>query len=946
MKLNLIHILALALLISIMPDVESKADPQRLLGENGAYFWSESDLKIEPLYPLAGGRRLMMLWSEQMAETGRRLNFLQLIGHQGKSLYNPPIILNNSDKFTRGMHSAIDRSGNIFVAWEEIEDKTDSETFVFLQKYNRDGIAMWGNKGVNSMLPVNEHIYSWRIYPDELGGVYIIYKNRVTALDANGNLREDWLWQDTDFDLVGYTYPDGIGGFWYSVPSFIFIDWERAEKPVIYNHVNYKGEKLWDEPSWFKGEPSPGSRYYTRVRAFLMMVDNGILCKYSNVDRQLRSIRKIDQRVEIDQIVNDEDVGVGICMVDEKGVFKGENYVHKISERNDRLRFYKLLDGRVLILHLEGDDETLELWTTLYDPLRNNFPWSKFPWYKRSKLIGKWLVDEEHKHLPEIRLKSETGISQTSTGDIIIPVNLVERMGEKRHWSEVYRISLKGKHKWKKPIIIEHMLTKPQPNEVSLKTPPMFPLNIRYETRALPASEDGCWLAAYGIENDEKSRININLYNKKGKLSTSDINVPGYNVRNPAKTIMVWNDDEGNCRILFEQEHKGLTLQTLDPDGYILGDPDGEIIVPLSSKCPLVKSIRIDNQILIAWIPDPFSRRKIDLIPRLSALDLTGEQLWTIDIGDNLQVFPRTNFRIVVAPDKRHILIALLNVQGNYPLLCWFDISKGELVWTKELFRDEIRQGNSEYKGGKSGCEVLIGEDEIYCVFWSHWSELVIMRLNHSGDFLWDELYRRQEGRDDGFIGAAFRTPIGIYVAKQKSSWTRTAAWARNILPEGIRGKHSSSFYENNSEKSSSGASGKLFTLIPGSENLWLVPTVNRELGIQCVDHYSHRLMGPQGKIPQSFEEYRHKRNVGSMTACSDGSDGIWVVWGVNPQVLHLEYENRIITGWSDDGMFVFEGSKLKSTQIFPLTDHKLAVTASEYDYRQSGRVYLLQVLE
>jgi hypothetical protein len=927
-------------LISMLLNIDLNANPQRMLGEDGVYFWSESNLQMEPLYPIAGGERLMMLWSEQLAESGRRVNYMQIIDPDSKTGGNQPIVLNNPEMPTRGLRSASDRKGNIFVAWEEKVQDDSTESSTIIQKYDPDGNLRWGDSGINISLEFSKNSYSSDLYPDELGGLYLKNKNHIIALNENGDLRDDWLWQENDlttsdndsasqsnsYSVIDRIYIDNKGGFWYSCMPAV-TNWTEVSK---FNHVTYKGDILWKEPNRFVDEDYTANKY-GRERNFQLLVDNGMLYTFSNKEQYSRMVISSEE-------VN-EDLGAGIFMVDNNGVSKGDNYIHKICKTDNYFRLHKLLDGNVLILYCDYFIESTELWATIYDPINNSFPWKK-----KGKLVCNWKNKVNNDKLPEITTK-ELGVTQSSNGDIIIPVDLSSKSEGERYWSEIYRISLKGKRKWRKPIVIEHYKQEKVQKEDLVSSHPMIRTDIRYQTFAFPAPKKGFWLANYIIDDREDSFIDISIYNKKGKRQKSELNTPIFDIRNSIKPCIVWKDDEDNHRILFSQQKRGFTLQTLDQEGIIIGNPNGELIVPLSAESPLVSAVRVENQVLIAWIADPYGKKKSDHVPKLSALDLSGRLEWTIELCDLLKVYKNTNIEIVAAPDNKHVAITLIDSESDHPIIFWIDISIGELVWQKDLFSDGIRHGDS-YDNGRSACDILINKEDVYVVFWSRWNELIIQRFDHSGNILWEEPYRRQEGRDDGLVGAAFRKPLGIYVVKQKGNIDVTYSWARNITPDGTRGSHSAYPYETTSKHESSGGHEKLFTLIPGSENLWIVPTVNRDLGIQCLDHYSTRIMGGLGRIPKSFESIRYDFNGDSMQAFSDGSDGMWAVWGSIPEVLHLEYENKIVTGWSDIGLMVFKNIRgISSYQSFPLSNHYFAVTVNTYDYNQSARNYYFQIL-
>ena len=129
----------LAIAFLLLPADACNAEPHRLLGEEGAYFWSQSGDVVYGLFPINNSQRVMQVWSSRLAENGSRHVFMQIVNNDGSTVFEQPFQLNLPEMSVISGSATSDREGNIYAAWLSNNPWDPFYPVIFVQKFNPDG---------------------------------------------------------------------------------------------------------------------------------------------------------------------------------------------------------------------------------------------------------------------------------------------------------------------------------------------------------------------------------------------------------------------------------------------------------------------------------------------------------------------------------------------------------------------------------------------------------------------------------------------------------------------------------------------------------------------------------------------------------------------------------------------------------------------------------------
>lgn len=235
----------------------SFAEPHRLLGDNGAYFWSMSQPVNHGFVSIDDGRKVISTWSEKRASDGLRQIYRQIFDGDGNTTFNPPQLLSDPRYRTMLGASCTDEAGFYYVAWLSFSDENPTVAWLYAQKFDADGRELWGRQaGVIANVQVNpteEYMYlghhtTQKVIPNDQGGCYYLSCYGYFALDEDGELRQNWPWHNLQFgpdSLLQGAFSDDSGGFWVT---------ERilGDQHIGFNHYYANGDRLTDEFGQFQ----------------------------------------------------------------------------------------------------------------------------------------------------------------------------------------------------------------------------------------------------------------------------------------------------------------------------------------------------------------------------------------------------------------------------------------------------------------------------------------------------------------------------------------------------------------------------------------------------------------------------------------------------------------------------------------------------------------------
>ena len=923
------------------------AEPQRLFDGSGAMYWSNSNIEYSGLYPLFGGELMVRIWSECRMEDGDRVNRLQIVNLGGENQYDPPLQLNVPGSLTNGISSFSDALGNVFAVWVELKHGKKDILCLIGQKIDSEGELLWGEYGsiiwrTDEKSGLANQIGEFA--PDDRGGFYLIRRNRILAFGNNGALRQDWQWSDQQPDtnfIYHLPIPDQRGGVWVKARTKHRA--RRFDKSDPLNHIDYEGRLLWKEPRRSNMEENLSTAGIMGDPSLVLGLSGGGLCAYETGVPDFRSEGGRSSRYRPAR-------SSGIFQIDENGKFRGDKYHHPICQEGENLKLIRLQDNRILILYQIKSREEVSLWGNLYCTYVN-----KLLWGSEGVRLGTWQSCEGFNSPPEIATYDECKIALLENGDVIIPVGLNYKYRQRHRWVELYKISRAGKKRWKKPVIINDYRKEggESGNIDGLQSKQTYDEYRFRMGNSFTGPGGRFWVEdQYGDDRDFETG-NFNLYSNSGKtLIEQPLNL-GTTRRNQTETIVAWHDVDGNYRILLFQSYLGYIFQVLNDSGKVIGSPAGQLVLPVENVKANAKAVMTEDMVLVARHHTDLTLGYGNYNPCLTAFDLNGGLLWDLPLDDEVFTNPERDHDLIIGPDMDHATVMFISAIDHVPcpVIFWVDLADGQTTWKSYLYPEKGRRFWSRTYIPQHICSICVDDSAIYAATWSKKDRLYVYKLDYNGELSWDEPYSHQEGSDDFLIDITPRPGGGIYVAKQKGNLRAATAWARSILPNGIRGRTTIYF----SKKHAPGYSfnrKKYFTLFTSGINLWLIPRSYCGVGIQCVAPIAKCLLGETGWNPDFFHDSKSHLSGGGMLGCSDDNGGAWVLWNKKGlKVIHFDAEAGSDEYWRENGYPVFRASGDDGPDSdyrgFVLSEKDFIVTASAYDsFQESVTCHLQHIID
>ncbi len=841
------------------------AEPYRQFGDEGAYYWSRTSVYFHGLFPLNAGGQVLRTWSANQAEDGDRQVYLQIVNGDGSTVYDPPIQLSDDEMFVGSNGAAgVDRDGNIYVAWLSAFSDDPETAHLFVQKFNSDCEPQWGQHAQDlgecdfapKAITVVGSARNEYVIPDENGGCYYITRHGLFAIDSNGEIREDWDWHYEQL-TEEYTMLKALTDEDGGFWCSVFGRTDDEQRLDIggLNHYSFSGERLWDE---YQIPYVDGLPQGTHIEDnFIIPIENGIVCTYN-----LQQMRRL--------VVLNSDWSL-----------RGEQYIYTFPDGTYPRNFLKLRNGNILFRYKiqMGDFNSYNI--NIYDP-------------ESSELIlgneGVVLREEDQQFLS---LQSLSEMVETTDGSLIVPIGL---MGDS-NWCEVYGLSPDGEHLWNEPAVVGTMGN---------------PLHMT------AGQEGSFWLAGERVNSlSTTPPYSLNRYTQDGEPVHNGNMEIGAPVR-AFGASHVWFDQDRNYKI-FGGSYRSFTIQTLDDQGNIIGDPNGQELLEIENEqydySPTYYQVaETDDNILVCW-RDFYADEPNAM--KLMALDLGGDIEWTMDVIDqNNRDYPTD---LIASPDGDHAAIVVAHFYSDslrytYPVLYWIDLESQEVEW------------NVSFENC-TNLQLVITDDFIYAIRDENDDQIFVDKFDLNGHQVWNEpfLTRWQIdiwGHVNNLFGAAESDDGGVLLAYSSSERLgqddySAFAWIEKVDPNGEGITDSLSFYSEPLHGNIR-RSDVRFNLIESGNNLWSVPLqdipsfLDNELilPIQGITLEGDRLMDDIGFILNTPENHQDRDFIGN----SDGVGGLWITWERRDVIensqkcftLHFDVNGDLSEGWDSGGVNIF----------------------------------------
>jgi len=587
-----------------------------------------------------------------------------------------------------------------------------------------------------------------------------------------------------------------------------------------------------------------------------------------------------------------------IVLLNENGELWSEDHIHDFSEVQGRdLKTppspVELIDD-IFVLVLQGSVQEGPVRMTysslsFYDPIENSFP---------AEIAG---ID--------VGLGFLRAITQTSDNNVLYA----------RSWFSdtiIEKLTLNGERVEQEEIQTEGILVR----------------------KLISAPENGFWTygTTSGVAGDD-SKMLVNRYSEEGEPFNDDFSYGSISYRHTPVEPLLWEQDN-IYKMTFWQSYAGLTMQTLDSDGEIVGDPEGEILMEDPDRHRFDKrylhSIKVGNRIIIMRAYSYYLEEIRYWSVRFYGLDLEGEKLWQSQLADSSYKFVTSKlfFDLYKSSDDRHVFWFYehndYSEEHLYLRIACFDPVEGEIEWERQLdIRERTRVGRL-----KPG--LVIGEDYIYIITHSiNQYGITINRMDFDGNLMWEEPFDLEFDPDNsGFFGSGLN-PDGDLCLGRFDVLDNGAEFHLDVLTqnqqyiEGEEPVFAEPLYLGHDQgiARSWAFDSRLITTV---ENTWIVPFGQTEAGIQCISEDGERLLSDQGYSMAGFPEERTEENF---MVCEDKANGIWVVWngfeGVRCQ--HFAWDGAPHEGWGRNGIQLWQNSSVyEFIDLYPYSNQNLIILA------------------
>ncbi|MDP8239582.1 MAG: hypothetical protein P9X24_10875 [Candidatus Hatepunaea meridiana] len=878
-----------------------QAEPRRLYGDVGVDLWSMSVLDYKGIFPVRNGEALLVIWSENTLETNERHHCMQILNSDGTAELESPLRLSSIGSKISKIYTVSDLSGNIYAVWIEHRPGEHTAENLYVQKYSSSGESLWNQEPVRfeqkTQYSLNDEGLRHRIekvIPDERGGCYVKLRGfDMIALGGNGMKRSDW--KPEGRQNFPWSILDNEGGFWYFTRSGN----RNPGYSYVVKRINHQGEVLWEDSSLFKGDiPERDMKAWQSEN--IIAYKNGLII-INEIKQESVKLEGTENKYERKTYPG----YISLYQIDKNGFFRGKKYYHQIRIKARNPRFTILNDGKILISYQYYENKEVSIWATIYDPRKN-----KFPWGMEGRKVAGWKSNEIYDKSPKISMRYRFfkygRITQLNNGDIVFQIRLDLSSQDGPKWIAIYRMSIEGEHVWEAPYIIAEDVLSEQDIKI-IGSPSQFVSTLTHnEIFILPGLNDCFWLTSFLNNTNTGGKLEVNLHDYNGRFVQKNSLKFNSVTRFKVDPISVWVNDD-NLTVLAFHKWNGFIAFDVDKRGAIVGDPMGRMVIPTIDQVTINQTLRVKDKTILLWSPSyKVEDRGFEKI-YLSTIDPKGELIWTKELSNDFTINPKVQMQLKLTPDKMHVVVTATSNKGYYPYkVFWVDILDGQIVWAKQLFGPQnLTLNKYSRRSLKYRNEVIINENEIYCLYLSYKNVIFVSRMNHKGEEFWEVPFRRPIDVVDQFVGAKFHEKDGIYYLMQKNTYSMVITYGRNLLSNGVRRDQTYYVYTTPYEKVM-GPAGRFFIPSFSGKNMWVVPTVYLNYGIQCVDSPWKRLMGDRGTAPVGFDQSRSGSRI-LLQGTPDGTGGLWAVWHDPMRVTHYNSQAKLQEGWSKEWIPVFK---------------------------------------
>ncbi len=874
---NTITLAATLLIVSTL-----NAYPYRLLGPNGATFWSNASIEYTGIFPIDDGRSVALVWGGQRPDADHRDVYFQILDAEGNQTYNGNYAISDSTMVnSEDIAVVTDREGNIFVAWLAAMPGDESRFFLYAQKISPNGEIQWGvpPRAVTEF-PHNEdwdfwYGSSWSVftYPDENGGVICVTNQGIGAFDSNGEPREDWqAWDERPPEGLQYNklIPDDLGGIW--------IEWwyNDREGPEIYafNHLGRDGSRLWEEHRL----PEDHFRRINGISSF----PRGIGWQGGWI-----SVIKVDDQCRL--FIFDS-----LAETSEDNIFELPSTVTSTPP-------FFTSDTTIGILYELEEEFPYSLMF-----IRFNLNDRAFIGSTEGRTVARW--DEPEGYREELSIGGSY-FGRGNEGEYYF--------GVKCHLQQSYV-------DWTEIHVLDHFARQ---TDRGARFDDLVMNSGKYSMIENPGR--GFWLGG-GWPYRYKS-FYINHYDYDWN-PVSPIGFAPEIYRGGSNSTFNWfsNNESDNC--LFFSEHNGLRMINVDASGNLEFPAYGKWVLPgyLLSEI----STSTNQGVVAAWRENTFIEGPL----HIALFDDDGEVAWTrLAVEDDNWIDGAQ--MLITDPSGESVVLLLLRKPNNQivePVLIWINAEDGtETARWEGLSLESNRIRDNDIKRFLK----IDGDSILFAIQYSY-DPIIIMKFASGGDPIWEQPLVRPLPAGSYFGDVFFNRFGGADICGIFREWDEEVIpWIVRLNGEGEL-IDSIGVYEHPARGNDQRVTAEKW--IKSASNLWLVPdgmyleNGPDSAGIQMIDSEGQRIMtdqgfvikNPDGSVPSNWN------------AVSDSVGGIWF-WARDGYVgdhsrvslLHFTSEGTLDENFPEYGIPLRADSlAVYSDQMVSLPGGDLGMFMDRYD--------------
>ena len=413
----------------------------------------------------------------------------------------------------------------------------------------------------------------------------------------------------------------------------------------------------------------------------------------------------------------------------------------------------------------------------------------------------------------------------------------------------------------------------------------------------------------------------LNRYNSQVEPVWNEDIETDISVRASPSKNHVWIDTEGNYRIIFSESRLGVTMQTINRNGNIIGDPSGNRFFESSATTERLSDgngVTLSDRILYFWAP---SERYVD-IPHLFIFDLDGELLDSIALMFHNREVQWECVDKKITENERYavVLMRRYTEDSNYYYIYLIDLNEGEIVWRQRIPELEREEHASYYNS------FHIDNQSIYWIQWTLEAGLIVYVYDFNGDLRGDPLLI-DHNQHSKVIGSDIHPDGWIRIVKYIRNRDNEDRFISNVWLEHID--------SNNGELIDSinvivmpeeNPRGPEWEFVSSNENVWIVPEVDANIvenlySIHCISPDGELWLGDEGWQPESDDS----STFSNYYAVSDNAGGLWLSWrNRNPEdtyysLIHLDAQGEVIQGWEPSGEVLINGGSASGYNLIPM---------------------------